>query len=90
MYKCSRKIVSVKTLKKEQNRKTFVKALIKKSYGDAIRRYVVLFKINIQAKPFVNVCPAGLSNIHLLVFIHILATLTFLKHFYEAGKKSLT
>ena len=44
----SRKIVIEKTLQAEHNSKTFVKALIKKSCGDATRRCFVLFKTSIQ------------------------------------------
>ena len=73
----SRKIVSVKTHKSCENI-IFLRALIKKSYGEEIRPNVILFEGPIPTKGYCG-CPVGVSG----VCCHVLAILLFLKHFTE-------
>lgn len=78
----SRKIVSVKTLSDEGN--VFVKAMIKKSYGNQSRPAVILFQQDIPKKGNCS-CPVGLSGL----CCHVLSLLLFLKHFSATGEKIL-
>ena len=79
----SRKIVSLKVLEHNEYG-TFVKAMIKKSYGHVSRLAVILFHGH-QPK-FANcLCPVGTSGL----CCHVLALLLFLKHYTETKEKIL-
>ena len=56
----SRKITSIKTLKENDN--TFVRALIKKSYGTQVRPAVILFKSSVPVKAYCEY-PVGVSGL---------------------------
>ena len=83
---CSRKIVSVKVFRTEHyenSSKLHVKSVIKKSYDETSRKCVILFNLeNIPEKCHCE-CPVRLSG----MCCHILASLLFLKHCNETGKK---
>ena len=76
----SRKITSIKTLKENDN--TFVRALIKKSYGTQVRPAVILFQSSVPVKAYCE-CPVGVSGL----CCHALAVLLFLKHYSETKEK---
>ena len=82
----SRKIVSVKCFLDASSSKNevFIKAMIKKSYGNQSRPAVVKFEDNIPRKGHCN-CPVGASGL----CCHVLALLLFVKHFHETGEKLL-
>ena len=78
----SRKIVTVKVLIEDEF--LYVKAIIKKSYGQESRPAVILFKGQTRLKGHCN-CPVGASGL----CCHILALLLFLKHFADTKEKIL-
>ena len=71
---CSRKMVTVKTLK--TNNKTFVRALIKKSYGHDTRPAMFMFIGQAPKKGYCE-CPVGVSGL----CSHTLSILLYLKHY---------
>ena len=77
----SRKIVSVKTIQIDQIK--YVRALVKKSYGELMRPAIIFFQDNIPKKGFCD-CPVGVSGL----CCHVLAILLYLKH-YKATKEKL-
>jgi len=79
----SRKIVSVKTILGDPGF-VYVKAMIKKSYGNQSRPAFVLFKDNLPSQAHCN-CPVGASGL----CCHVLALLLFLKHFGDTGEQIL-
>ena len=78
----SRKIVSIKTI--TEHNISYVKAMIKKSYGTQIRPAVILFQDSMLQKAHCS-CPVGLSGL----CCHVLALLLFLKHYYDTKEKLL-
>ena len=78
----SRKIVSIKTI--TEHNISYVKAMIKKSYGTQIRPAVILFQDSMPQKAHCS-CPVGLSGL----CCHVLALLLFLKHYYDTKEKLL-
>lgn len=78
----SRKIVSVKTLVDGTN--TYVRAMVKNSYGCETRPAVILFANSLPQKAYCR-CTVGSSGI----CCHVLALLLFLQHFAESGEKLL-
>ena len=78
----SRKIASVKTLIYENF--TYVKAIIKKSYGEDLRPAVLLFNGFNPEKGHCG-CPVGPSG----SCCHIFALLLFLKHYKDTKEKIL-
>ena len=76
----SRKIVSIKTI--TEHNISYVKAMIKKSYGTQIRPAVILFQDSMPQKAHCS-CPVGLSGL----CCHVLALLLFLKHYYDRDTK---
>lgn len=78
----SRKIVNVKTLRDESGQ--FVKAMIKKSYGNDSRPAVIYFYQHKPQKAHC-VCPVGASGL----CCHVLSLLLFLKHFTDTKEKIL-
>ena len=78
----SRKIMSVKVLSEDSDRCIYVKAMIKKSYGNTSRPAIILFKEQIPYKAHCN-CPIGTSGL----CCHILSLLLFLKHYNDTGEK---
>ncbi len=78
----SRKIVNVKTLREVS--KTYVRGLIKPSFGNDSRPAIVLFENSIPVKAYCR-CTIGSSGI----CCHVLAILLFLQHFTETGEKLL-
>ena len=78
----SRKIVTVKAI--GVSAKTFVKAMIKKSYGKHMRPAVISFNGIIPEKGHCG-CPVGTSGL----CCHILALLLFLKHYSDTKEKIL-
>ena len=79
----SRKIVSVKTHKNSESN-IFIRALIKKSYGEQIRPAVLLVESPVPSKGYCE-CPVGVSGL----CCHALALLLFLKHFTETKETIL-
>ena len=69
---------------KESSSFFYVKAPIKKSYGQETRPAILLFKNGFPVKAHCN-CPVGVSGL----CCHVLAVLLFLKHFHESGEKIL-
>ena len=78
----SLKIVSIKILQNEDN--TFIKAIIKKSYGQQSRPAVVLFEGGNIKSAHCN-CPIGASGL----CCHVLALLLFLNHYHLTNEKLL-
>ena len=78
----SRKIVNVKTLRDVEN--TYVRGLIKPSFGTDSRPAIVLFQNSIPVKAYCR-CTIGPSGI----CCHVLALLLFLQHFTQTGEKLL-
>ena len=79
----NRKIVPVKTHKSSESN-IFIRALIKKSYGEQIRPAVLLFENSGPSKGYCE-CPVGVSDL----CCHVLALLLFLKHFTETKETIL-
>ena len=79
----SRKIRCIKSFI-EENGDTFVKALIKKSYGSESRPAIILFHQSVPFKAYCE-CPVGRSGL----CCHVLAVLLFLKHFTDTKEKIL-
>ena len=79
----SRKIGSVKTHKSSESI-IFIRALIKKSYGEQIRPAVLLFESSVPSKGYCE-CHVGVSGL----CCHVLAILLFLKHFTETKETIL-
>jgi len=79
----SRKIVFVKTYQVDENT-SYVKAMIKKSYGHESRPAVIFFSKGTALKGNC-LCPVGISGL----CCHILALLLFLKHYHETNEKLL-
>ena len=80
----SRKIVVVKVLTDEGQQTVFVKAMIKKSYGQESRPAVIFFQGLVPKKAHCN-CPVGASGL----CCHVLALLLFLKHYTDTKEKLL-
>ena len=78
----NRKIVTVKAIHEQSG--TFVRAMIKQSYGTTIRPDVV-FEITSLKKKRVVSCPVGLSGL----CCHILALLLCLEHYTNISEKIL-
>ena len=78
----SRKIESVKVLK--EGERTFVRAVVFKSYGHETRPAVILFE---NSKPVKGhcLCAVGLCGL----CSHVFALLMFLKHYSDTGEKIL-
>ena len=79
----SRKIASVKTIK--EGNFTYVKAVIKKSYGNVSRPAVIEFSSDGNPERGHCTCPVGLCG----VCCHTLCLLHFLVHLTETGEKFL-
>ena len=79
----SRKIVSVKT-HTETGQYSYVKGMIKKSYGTVERPAVIFFKGDTPVKANCE-CPVGTCGL----CCHVIALLLYLKHFKETGEKIL-
>ena len=79
----SRKIVSVK-VHSETGQYSYVKGMIKKSYGTAKRPAVIFFKGDSPVKAHCE-CPVGTCGL----CCHVIALLLYLKHFNETGEKIL-
>ena len=77
----SRKVVTVKVL--QENNVTFVKGIIKKSYGQIFRPAVLKFTSSGIPEKGHCTCPIGLSGL----CCHILCLLHFLIHLTETGEK---
>ena len=77
----SRKIVTVKTLEADPSL-MYIKALIKKSYGQQSRPAVILFFDGLPQKSNCP-CPVGASGL----CCHVLCLLLYLKHFSETKEK---
>ena len=78
----SRKVVSVKTL--ETQGAKYVKAMIRKSYGNMTRPVVILFFNNAPTNAHCN-CPIGSCGL----CCHVIALLLFLKHYKDTKEKIL-
>ena len=78
----SLKIVSIKILQSED--KTFIKAMIKKSYGQQSRPAVILFEGGNIKSAHCN-CPIGVSGL----CCHVLSLLLFLNHYHLTHEKLL-
>ena len=79
----SRKIVSVKVYS-ETGQYSYVKGMIKKSYGITKRPAVIFFKGDTPVKANCE-CPVGTCGL----CCHVIALLLYLKHFNETGEKIL-
>ena len=76
--------VKVKVLTDEGQQTVFVKAMIKKSYGEESRPAVIFFQELVPKKAHCN-CPVGASGL----CCHVLALLLFLKHYTDTKEKLL-
>ena len=83
MLLTSRKIVSVKTVM--VNTQLYVKAIIKKSYGEETKTATVLSENDLALKGYCE-CVVGRCGL----CCHILALLLYLKHFNQKGEKILS
>lgn len=79
----SRKIVNVKSIIQD-TQNVYVKAIVKKSYGQESRPATTLFENGVPKKSHCP-CPVGASGL----CCHVLALLLYLKHFSETGEKML-
>ena len=77
----SRKIVSVKTLKVGDG--NYVKALVKKSYGEQMRPATIFFKCLVPLNKGFCECPVGGCGL----CCHVLAILLYLKHHHQTKEK---
>ena len=86
VYVAERKIVSVKFLINgdTDERDVFIKAMIKKVYGNWSRSAAIKFQQNIPRKDYYS-CPFVASS----SCCHVLALSLFGKHYHDTGKRNL-